>query len=164
MLAREPHSRFFLFYGNRSTSGMMFLEALEECRVLAVDRQDPTTAPVPGSEGELSCGDEAFLVREREVDAVFERPHRRRQAGEPGDRVQDDVRLCALEQLGQVAARLRQRSEAVHRLRTRRGRHELQLRVRVDDLARLRADRAGRAQEGDPLHGLSVGPGRLRRP
>ena len=25
VLAREPHSRFFLFYGNRSTAGMLFL-------------------------------------------------------------------------------------------------------------------------------------------
>ena len=32
VLAREPNSRFFLFYGNRSTSGMMFLEALEELK------------------------------------------------------------------------------------------------------------------------------------
>ena len=29
-LAREPDSRFFLFYGNRSTEGMLFREALEE--------------------------------------------------------------------------------------------------------------------------------------
>jgi ring-1,2-phenylacetyl-CoA epoxidase subunit PaaE len=32
VLAREPNSRFFLFYGNRSTSGVMFLEALEEMK------------------------------------------------------------------------------------------------------------------------------------
>ena len=32
VLAREPKSQFFLFYGNRSTSGMMFLEALEELK------------------------------------------------------------------------------------------------------------------------------------
>src|SRR2546430_6776849 len=32
VLAREPNSRFFLFYGNRSTSSMMFLEALEELK------------------------------------------------------------------------------------------------------------------------------------
>jgi ring-1,2-phenylacetyl-CoA epoxidase subunit PaaE len=32
VLAREPNSRFFLFYGNRSTAGMMFLEALEELK------------------------------------------------------------------------------------------------------------------------------------
>jgi ring-1,2-phenylacetyl-CoA epoxidase subunit PaaE len=32
VLAREPHSRFFLFYGNRSTGGMLFREALEELK------------------------------------------------------------------------------------------------------------------------------------
>src|SRR6185312_9737504 len=32
VLAREPNSRFFLFYGNRSTSGMLFLEELEELK------------------------------------------------------------------------------------------------------------------------------------
>jgi len=31
-LAREPNSRFFLFYGNRSSTGVMFLEALEELK------------------------------------------------------------------------------------------------------------------------------------
>src|SRR6202041_2466542 len=32
VLAREPNSRFFLFYGNRSTDGMLFREALEELK------------------------------------------------------------------------------------------------------------------------------------
>jgi ring-1,2-phenylacetyl-CoA epoxidase subunit PaaE len=32
VLAREPNSRFFLFYGNRSTGGMLFLEELEELK------------------------------------------------------------------------------------------------------------------------------------
>jgi ring-1,2-phenylacetyl-CoA epoxidase subunit PaaE len=32
VLAREPLSRFFLFYGNRSTGGMLFREALEELK------------------------------------------------------------------------------------------------------------------------------------
>src|ERR1700754_1038610 len=32
VLAREPQSRFFLFYGNRSTGGMLFREALEELK------------------------------------------------------------------------------------------------------------------------------------
>src|SRR3984893_4357465 len=32
VLAREPDARFFLFYGNRSTSGMLFLEELEELK------------------------------------------------------------------------------------------------------------------------------------
>src|SRR5260370_23955900 len=32
VLARAPDSRFFLFYGNRSASGMLFREALEELK------------------------------------------------------------------------------------------------------------------------------------
>jgi ring-1,2-phenylacetyl-CoA epoxidase subunit PaaE len=32
VLTREPNSRFFLFYGNRSTGGMLFREALEELK------------------------------------------------------------------------------------------------------------------------------------
>ncbi len=32
VLAREPNSRFFLFYGNRATEGVMFREALEELK------------------------------------------------------------------------------------------------------------------------------------
>src|SRR5246500_2313154 len=32
VLAREPKSRFFLLYGNRTTEGMMFCEALEELK------------------------------------------------------------------------------------------------------------------------------------
>src|SRR5215813_14008681 len=32
VLAREPKSRFFLFYGNRSTEGVMFCEELEELK------------------------------------------------------------------------------------------------------------------------------------
>ncbi len=38
VLAREPNSRFFLFYGNRSTAGIMFLEALEELKDRFIDR------------------------------------------------------------------------------------------------------------------------------
>ncbi len=38
VLAREPHSRFFLFYGNRSTANIMFLEALEELKDRFIDR------------------------------------------------------------------------------------------------------------------------------
>src|SRR6476660_7110061 len=37
-LAREPHSRFFLFYGNRATDNIMFLEALEELKDRFIDR------------------------------------------------------------------------------------------------------------------------------
>jgi ring-1,2-phenylacetyl-CoA epoxidase subunit PaaE len=38
VLAREPDSRFFLFYGNRTTTGMLFREALEELKDRFIDR------------------------------------------------------------------------------------------------------------------------------
>ncbi|GJE00045.1 1,2-phenylacetyl-CoA epoxidase subunit PaaE [Methylobacterium isbiliense] len=38
MLAREPHSRFFLFYGNRSTGSILFREALEDLKDRFLDR------------------------------------------------------------------------------------------------------------------------------
>src|SRR6516164_9727706 len=38
VLAREPNSRFFLFYGNRSSTSVMFLEPLEELKDRFVDR------------------------------------------------------------------------------------------------------------------------------
>ena len=128
------------------------LRALEERRVLAVDRDQLAPAPLLRRERELAGGDEALLVRERERDAVLERPHRRREPGEADDGVQDDVGLGALEQLGRVAADLRQRREPVDRRRARRGGDELELGMRVDHLDRLAADRAGRAEQGDPLH------------
>src|ERR1700742_1233950 len=38
VLAREPNSRFFLFYGNRTSGGMLFLEALEELKDRFIER------------------------------------------------------------------------------------------------------------------------------
>lgn len=38
VLAREPQSRFFLFYGNRSTDGIIFREALEELKDRYMER------------------------------------------------------------------------------------------------------------------------------
>jgi ring-1,2-phenylacetyl-CoA epoxidase subunit PaaE len=38
VLAREPGSRFFLFYGNRTTDSILFLEALEELKDRFIDR------------------------------------------------------------------------------------------------------------------------------
>src|ERR1700746_3751668 len=38
VLAREGDSRFFLFYGNRSTGGMLFREALEELKDRFIER------------------------------------------------------------------------------------------------------------------------------
>ena len=114
---RGQDERVYLFRGSA-------FEALERGGVLAVDRQQPPSAPLASGEREVTGGDEALLVREREVDAALERPDRDRQAREADDRVQDDVRLGAVEQLGQVAPGLRQRREPVDRraARTRRRR------------------------------------------
>ena len=38
VLAREPNSRFFLFYGNRSADGMLFRQVLEELKDRFLDR------------------------------------------------------------------------------------------------------------------------------
>ncbi|HZR72957.1 1,2-phenylacetyl-CoA epoxidase subunit PaaE [Bradyrhizobium sp.] len=38
VLAREPNSRFFLFYGNRSTTSMLFREALEQLKDRFIER------------------------------------------------------------------------------------------------------------------------------
>src|SRR5207302_4909768 len=112
-------------YGLRRPS----LEALECRRVLAVDGDQQTAPPPLRRQRELSRGDEALLVRQCERHTAFESPQRRRKTGEPDDGVEDDIGLCALEQLDEVAARLRQRGEAVDRLRAGGGRDELELRV-----------------------------------
>ncbi len=92
------------------------LEALKGGRVLAVDRDQPTSPTLPGFQCELARSNEALLVRKRELHTALERPQRRREAREADDRVEHEVGLGVLEQLGQVAADLRERSEAVDRL------------------------------------------------
>jgi ring-1,2-phenylacetyl-CoA epoxidase subunit PaaE len=80
-LAREPKSRFFLFYGNRTTEGMLFLEELEELKdrflqrlslfhVISGEEQD-----IPILHGRLD-GDKVrvllrSLVPAPEIDHVF---------------------------------------------------------------------------------------------
>ncbi|MDP1869118.1 MAG: 1,2-phenylacetyl-CoA epoxidase subunit PaaE [Bradyrhizobium sp.] len=81
VLAREPDSRFFLFYGNRSTSGMLFREALEELKdrfmqrlsvfhVISGEEQD-----LPILHGRLDGGKARVLLRSlvpaSDVDHVF---------------------------------------------------------------------------------------------
>jgi len=81
VLAREPASRFFLFYGNRSTSGMLFREALEELKdrfmqrlsvfhVISGEEQD-----LPILHGRLDGGKARVLLRSlvpaSDVDHVF---------------------------------------------------------------------------------------------
>ena len=69
VLAREPNSQFFLFYGNRSTTGMLFLEELEELKdrfmqrfslfhVISGEEQD-----IPILHGRLDGGKVRVLLR-----------------------------------------------------------------------------------------------------
>ena len=111
-----------------------------------------------GCEREVAGGDKALLVRERERDAVLERPHRRREPGEAEGCVQDDVGPGPLEQLRRVTADLGQRREPVDRRRAGRCGDELELRARRDHLERLAADRAGRAEQRDAPHAGQCAP------
>jgi len=74
--------------------------------VFAVDGNEPAAASSLCGESKLACGDKAFLVRKREIDAALEGPERRGQSREAHDRVQDEVRFGPLEQLGEIPARL----------------------------------------------------------
>ena len=134
------------------------LEALEECLMLEVHRQDPASTPLARREGQLSGSDEALLVREREINAVLERPERRVDSGEADDGVEDDIGPGALEEVGQIAADLLQRRvDVVERRRSGRRRAELELRVRPHDLDRLTPDRPRCPEQRDALHVVSVG-------
>jgi ring-1,2-phenylacetyl-CoA epoxidase subunit PaaE len=81
VLAREPQSRFFLFYGNRSTSRVLFREALEDLKdrfmqrlsifhVISGEQQD-----IPILHGRLDGGKVRVLLRSlvpaSRVDHVF---------------------------------------------------------------------------------------------
>src|SRR5207302_6569448 len=129
-------------------------EALVERRVLAVHRQESAGTARASGERELSRGDEALLVREREVDTMLERPERRMDAGEADNRVQHDVGPGALEQLREVTTDLLEgRVDVVERRRAGSDRAQLEAGMRFDDLDRLAADRPRRAEERDPFHG-----------
>src|SRR6185312_281090 len=73
------------------------LEALESRRVLAVHREQETSAPLLRGQRELTRGDEALLVRKCKRDAVLERPERRGQPCEPDNRIQHDIGPGAFE-------------------------------------------------------------------
>ena len=81
VLAREPNSQFFLFYGNRATDGIIFREALEELKdrymerlsvfhVISQEEQD-----IPILHGRLDAGKVKVLLRSlvpaESVDHVF---------------------------------------------------------------------------------------------
>src|SRR6185503_13320989 len=124
--------------------------------------QDPPFPLPPRGRRELAAGDQALLVREREVDPVLERPERSGQPREADDGVEHNVGLGLLQKLSEVTADLGEWGEALDVLRARRGGHELELGMGADDLQRLVADRPGRSEERDALHPQEsrTGPGR----
>ncbi len=122
--------------------GGVALQALEDRRMLAVDRKQEPSTPSPRSECKVPGGDEALLVRERERDPTLERPQRGADSGEADDRVQDEVGLAGVQDLGQVAADLDVldtvlRGELVEWLRARCERDDLEIGMASDDLQRL---------------------------
>ena len=129
------------------------LEALEERGVLAVHRQQEPSPALPRRERELARRDEALLVRERERHASLERPERGWQA--PRTR-----RTAFRTTSGSARSRSSVRSPptCVSGARpsigcgSRRGRNQLEARVRLDDLDRLSTDRARRSEQGDSRH------------
>ena len=117
-------------------------------------------AALARSEGELAGRDEALLVRERERDAVLERPHRPGRPGEAERGVQDDVRGSR----ARAAPSGRRRPASAARARRSASSRRSPPRARGrsfgrDHLERLAPDRAGRAEQGDPRH-----PGQCARP
>ena len=143
------------------------LQALEERRMLAVDRKQEPSTPFPRRECEVSGGDEALLVRERERDAPFERPQRGADSGEADDRVQHEVGLGRFQDLGQVAANLDVldtvlRCELVEWLRAGCERDDHEIGMRSDDLQRLPPDRAGGPEQRDPSN-IGWPPGKANR-
>ena len=143
--------------------GAAAFEALEECGVLAVDRQDPTSTPLLRGQRKRAGGDEALLVREREVDAALERPERRVDPRRADDGVEDDVGFSAVEKLGEVAADLLERSvDVIERRRAGRDGAELELGVRRDDLDRLTPDRPLAPRRATRFIRASVGTPRSR--
>ena len=167
-------------------------QELEDRRVLGVDRQDPRLRRLGERGDELAADDEALLVGERQVDPLAEGDDRRPEPGDADDRVQDQVGLGRRDQVADaLGARedagvaelgrrpagglgLRERDGDGARLaRLRReplpvgGRREpgdLELARARDDVERLLADRAGRAEDEDPLRDrVSVATGLRRR-
>ena len=132
-------------------------EALVERRVLAVDRDDRSAPPLPRAHRQLARGDEALLVRERERDAVLERPERRADARKADDGVEHHIGGASLQERRRITAHLDVLDavlgrERVERRRAGLERAELELGMRGDDVDRLPADRACRTEQGDASH------------
>ena len=157
-------------------------QALLQRRVLGVDRQEAPAAAPQRVEHQRAAGDEALLVREREVRPALQRREAGLQPGGADDRVEHDVGPCRPHELGRtlrplvhVALEDRARPRGGGRVAERdvlrpvrvRGRHErlvLAARGQRDDLEAgvaggdvecLGTDGAGSPEDRDALHGTS---------
>ena len=136
--------------------GLAGERALEERRVLAVDRDQRSSPALAGRQRELTRRDEALLVRERERDAVLERPHRRREPGEA------DVAFRTMSGSARSSSSVGSPPTCVSGARPsidfepERGGDELQRGVAGDHFDRLAPDRPGGTEERDSRHGNSV--------
>ena len=154
-------------------------DQLEERGVLRVHRQELGAGGLRERRHELAAHDQALLVGEREVDALAERRHRRAEPGRADQRVKHEVAVGVRDQLHEplrpgehlhlrVLARARGRVRVGERhpgdavsgrllqqqlpARRRGESHDLELGAALDDVQRLRADGAGRADYEDPAH------------
>ena len=133
-------------------------EALEGGAVLAVDGQQQPSAPLPRAQRELAGRDEALLVRERERRRRARAPtgsrrSRRSRRRRSGRRPARPPRAAPSGRRRPARVRRRARRPARSRsVEPEASATELELWMRADDLDRLPADRAGRAEQRDSLH------------
>ncbi len=148
-------------------------QALVQGAVLAVDRHQLGARRRPQRLHDRAGRDQALLVRQRQPLALAQRGDRHRQTGEADDRVDDDVGV--LDEVGEVVddrrigqgggdlgppGRIADRDDTRMQLlglgdegldrRADAQPDDLVARFGADDVDRLRADRTGRAGDGDP--------------
>ena len=166
-------------------------DQLVQRRVLGVDRQHPRAGRLGELHHELAADDERLLVREREVDALAERRDGRAEPGGADERVQHEVgaRLgdqpheplrpgehLAVRQASSARAAASASASAIRANAVRRGLRDERLPGALaaspttssssgarDDVERLHADRAGRAEDEERA-AASGAPIRAERP
>ena len=161
--------------------------------VLGVDRDQLRAGGLGQRGHELAADDERLLVGQRDVDALGERDDRRAQAGRADDRVEHEVGARTPRRAARgPRARRAPRRRSTPRPRARRRRRprarsgatpcaarllderlvrraggqpdQLELaRGALDDVERLRADRARGAEDEEPPHGSPLWQGSLSR-
>jgi hypothetical protein len=120
-------------------------QALEQRRVLAVDRKQQAAAAPVRRDRKLAGSDKALLVCERQRDTTLECPERRVHACESDNRIQHDVRLRDVEELVGAATNLHVLDPmcGCHRCERLCSRHkgtQLEVEALLDDLDGLATD------------------------